>query len=198
MGRRRVPRARPGATGTGAPTTSSSTCSRSASRRRWPPRSRSTSSPARDRSRSASTAGLVTAPVRCARCATRIAVLRRYRELVRLARREGFGPLSPRADAPKIRSIPSACAFDACSKKPAACTSSSVRSPRPASTSCRPTCARSSPAPEPCRSRADRADQAGVGGRARRHGGRGLRGVRLGAARRRVDRADVPRPVADR
>jgi ubiquinone biosynthesis protein len=40
-------------------------------------------------------AGLVTAPRPLRAVKTRIAVLRRYRELVRIARREGFGPLSP-------------------------------------------------------------------------------------------------------
>ena len=48
--------------------------------------------PARARSRSASGPGLVVAPRPLRAVRRRIAVLRRYRELVRLARREGFGP----------------------------------------------------------------------------------------------------------
>ena len=91
-------------TGTGAPTASSCTCSRSGSRRRWPPRSRSTCSPVPARSRSGSGPGSSPRrdPFRALRM--RIAVLRRYRELVRLVRREGFGPFlsaaGTRANAP--------------------------------------------------------------------------------------------------
>ena len=106
---------------------------------------------------------------RCARSADAIAVLRRYRELVRLARREGFGPLLSRRRRAE-RSVDGAvCGCGACSRRPAASTSSSGRSPRPASTSCRP---RSAPSWRSCRtgSRRSRSSEiaAGARGRARR------------------------------
>ena len=61
------------------------------------------------------------------------------------ARAKGSGRSRRRAAAPTARSTPSACGCGACSRKRAASTSSSVRSPRRASTSCRPRCAPSSP-----------------------------------------------------
>ena len=92
-----------------------------------------------------------------------------------------------------------ASACGACSRRPAASTSSSVRSPRPASTSSRPRSATSWPSsrtgspPEPIES-----IRRGAGGRARRQRRERLRRVRLGAARGGVDRPDLPRPAAHR
>ena len=86
--------------GTGAPTASCCTSSPSASRRRWPPRSPSTCSPVPARWRSASAPGSSSRRARCARSGAAIAVFRRYRELVRLARREGFGPFCRGRAAP--------------------------------------------------------------------------------------------------
>ena len=95
----------------------------------------------------ASAPGLVVAPAPApGASAGRIAVLRRYRELSRLARREGFGPfMSPAGRAGRSRRRASACGCAACSRRPVASTSSSVRSPPPASTCCRPRSATSWP-----------------------------------------------------
>ena len=87
-------------------------------------------------------AGLVVAPRPLRAVRRRISVLRRYRELARLLRREGFGPLLSPPSAPSGRSIRSGSASAACSRMRVASTSSSGRSRPPASTCCRPTCAR--------------------------------------------------------
>ena len=124
-------------TGTGAPTGSSSTCSPSASRRRWPPPSCSTCWPARARWRSAS------APVwswRRARCAPSAGASPCFAATASScgcaaarASARSCSPPNGRADRRGAR----ACACGACSRRRAASTSSSARSPPPASTSSR-------------------------------------------------------------
>ena len=68
-------------------------------------------------------AGLVVAPRPVRAVKTRIAVLRRYRELVRLARREGFGPfLSAAGRGGALGGSGRACGSGACSRRPAGST----------------------------------------------------------------------------
>ena len=137
-------------------------------------------------------AGLVVAPRPVRAVKTRIAVLRRYRELVHLARREGFGPFLSAAgraerteEAVGVRlrrvleeaggvyvKLGQIAATRVDLIPPEVCDELSSLQNRvaPAPVEDHPSCAR---------------------GRARWPGRRGVRRVRLGAARGRVDRTDV-------
>ena len=100
---------------------------------------------------------------------TRIEVLRRYRELLRLARREGFGPFSAGRAAQIGAGAIRPCGSGACSRRPAASTSSSARSPPRASICCPPdVCAELAQLQNRVAARAGRADRGRAGGRARR------------------------------
>ena len=105
---------------------------------------RSTSSPVPGRWRSASAPGSWSRRVRCGRCSSGIVVLRRYRELLRLARREGFGPFLLHPDRGRAPDDSQAVRLRRVLEEAGGCTSSSARSPPPASTCCPPTSAPSS------------------------------------------------------
>ena len=126
--------------GIGVPTASCCTSSPSASWRRWPPRSRWICSLGPGSLAIGERAGLVVIPARCAPSARRVAVFRRYRELVRIARRRRVRPDAigrPR----RTPRQPWACGCAACSRRRAASTSSLVRSPPRESICSRPTSA---------------------------------------------------------
>ena len=126
-------------TGTGAPTAGAAHRSPSASRRRWRRRSRSTCSRVPGRWRSASGPGSSSRP------GPLRAVGRRHRGAPSLPRagaarppRRASAP-SPAAGRARSPASRSGSGCGACSRRPAGSTSSSARSPRPASTCCRPT-----------------------------------------------------------
>ena len=170
----------------------------SASRRRWPPPSRSTCWPVPARWRSASAPASSSRRARCAPCGSGIAVLRRYRELVRLARREGFGPFLSAAeraertvDAPgvRLRRVLEEAGGVYIKLGQIAATRVDLLPARGLR--------RAGPAAEPGAARAARSGsravlEAELGATVER----GVRRVRLGAARRGVDRPDLPGPAA--
>ncbi len=136
-------------------------------------------------------------PVRAVR--RRIAVLRRYRELLRLARREGFGPLlvqpraverSTEATGVRLRRLLEEAGGVYVKLGQIAATRVDLVPPE--------VCAELARLQNQVAAGAGRADPAGARGRARTTRRRGVRRVRLGAPGRGLDRPDLPRPAAHR
>ena len=200
VGSRRAPRARTSRTGTGATTASSSTRSRSGSPRPWPSPSTLDLLARPGSLASGSTPACVVPPRPLRALRRRIAVLRRYRELLRLARREGFGPFLSSAsragrslDGAGVRAPARARGgrrrlHQARSDRGDAGRPPAARDLRPSSPSCR----------TGSRPRRSKHMRAGARSRARHRRREGLRRVRLGAARGGVDRPDVSGPTAHR
>ena len=119
---------------------------RSASRRRWPPRS-----PLDLLARpgfagaSASAPASSSRPARCGRCGGASPCCAATGSSCGSPAARGSGRSSRRRSRPSARSTPGGAPRGACSRRPAASTSSSGRSPPRASTCCRPTSATSSP-----------------------------------------------------
>ena len=144
-------------------------------------------------------AGLIVVPRPFRAVRRRVDVLRRYRELLQLARREGFGPLlstrgrierSTEATGVRLRRLLEDAGGVSVKLGQIAATRVDLDLTR--------TGRRAGPAPEPCPTRGGRADPAGPRGRARTTRRRGVLGVRLGMPRRGLDRPDLPRPAPHR
>ena len=142
-------------------------------------------------------AGLVIAPQPLRAIGTRIEVFRRYRELLRIARQEGFGPFisagvraehATEATGARLRRVLEQAGGVYIKLGQIAATRVDLLPPE--------ICAELAELQNRVAARADRADQAGDRGGDRRRGRDGVRRVRLGAAGRGVDQPDLSRAAA--
>ncbi len=143
-------------------------------------------------------AGLVVAPRPMRAVGRRVAVWRRYQELVRLARREGFGPLlsaqrraerSVEPEGVRLRRVLEEAGGVYVKLGQIAATRIDLLPPE--------VCEELAKLQNRVGARADRGHPAGARGRARRRDERGLRRLRLGVSRRCLDRPDLPGSTTD-